>query len=233
AGAVAGDAAVVEDEHRVRELQGGGSVGDDDGGDVAVMRAQRFEDAGLGGGVDGGGGVVEHQDPRAGQQGAGEGHALALAAGEVVAAFADGCVPAVGEVVDEVDLGVLGGAADVGVRDVVEGAVAGGAHGDVVAQRARAQERIVGDDGDGAADVVARGLRDVDLRAARARDADGAFVGDVVAAEELRENRLARTGAADEGEGVADGDVHRDVGKQPAARADVADAVQAQSDGAV
>ena len=55
----------------------------------------------LGGRVDRGGGVVEDQDPRIGEQGAGDRHPLALAAGEGQAALADAGVVAVGQFADE------------------------------------------------------------------------------------------------------------------------------------
>ena len=51
--------------------------------------------------VDGAGGVVEHQDRRVEQQGPGDGDALALTAGQGVAALAHDRVVAVGELPDE------------------------------------------------------------------------------------------------------------------------------------
>ena len=55
----------------------------------------------LGGRVDRGGGVVEDQDARVGEQGAGDRHPLALAAGEGEAALADAGLVAVGQFADE------------------------------------------------------------------------------------------------------------------------------------
>ena len=51
--------------------------------------------------VDGAGGVVEHQDRRVDEQGAGDGDALALAARQGVAALADDGVVALGQLPDE------------------------------------------------------------------------------------------------------------------------------------
>ena len=61
-----------------------------------LRRAQAGEDAGLGGGVDGGGGVVENENAGPGEEGAGQGDALALPAGEGEASLADDGVKTVG-----------------------------------------------------------------------------------------------------------------------------------------
>ena len=58
-------------------------------------RAQTLLHQQLGEGVDVGGGLVQDQDARVGQQRAGEGDELALAHAEVAAALADGRVVAV------------------------------------------------------------------------------------------------------------------------------------------
>src|SRR5512140_3256231 len=56
----------------------------------------------LGGGVDGGGGVVEDQNMRIGQEGTSQRDALTLSTGEGHAAFADDCFIALIEGMDEV-----------------------------------------------------------------------------------------------------------------------------------
>ena len=58
---------------------------------------ERLLDGGLGLGVEVGGRLVEDDDPRLGQQQPGDRQALALAAGQAVAALADDGVEAVGE----------------------------------------------------------------------------------------------------------------------------------------
>ena len=63
--------------------------------------AQRREDRGLGDGVDRGGGVVEHQHPRVGEQRPGQGDPLPLPARQRQPAFADHGVVAVGQRGDE------------------------------------------------------------------------------------------------------------------------------------
>ena len=56
----------------------------------------------LGGGVDGAGGIIQDQDARVGQEGACDGQALALSAGEGDAALADDGLIAFFEFVDEI-----------------------------------------------------------------------------------------------------------------------------------
>src|SRR5690606_37693360 len=75
------DAALVHDEDLVRALDGGEAVRDDEGGAAAAERAQPVADEGLALGVEAGGGLVEDEDARVGDDGARDGDALALAAG--------------------------------------------------------------------------------------------------------------------------------------------------------
>ena len=66
--------------HVYGERDGRGPVGDDHRGAVAHHFAQRGADLVLFGRVDRGCGVVEDQDPRVGEHGAGDGDPLALPA---------------------------------------------------------------------------------------------------------------------------------------------------------
>jgi hypothetical protein len=69
--------------------------------------------------VERGGGLVQHQDRGVGQEGAGDGHALALAARQLDAALADQGVVALGQAQDEVvGAGLLGGRDDLLVGGV-------------------------------------------------------------------------------------------------------------------
>ena len=63
----------------------------------AITSLQARLDRRLGGRVDRGGGVVEDQDPRVGEQRPGDRDPLALAAGEGQAALADAGLVAVGQ----------------------------------------------------------------------------------------------------------------------------------------
>lgn len=73
-------------------------MGDDDGGAVFGNAVERFLDAFLGANVDGGCGFVEDEDWWALDDAAGYGDALALAAREFDAGFADEGVVALGEI---------------------------------------------------------------------------------------------------------------------------------------
>ena len=80
---------VVEDEDEVGIGDRGEPVGDDEGGAALPQPIERPLDACLGLDVEGAGRLVEDQDRRILQDGAGDGEALALAAGERCAALAD------------------------------------------------------------------------------------------------------------------------------------------------
>lgn len=73
----------------VGQREGGAAVGDEEGGAARHDGPQRLVDLVLDAGVDGGGGVVEEEQPGVGEEGAGQRDALALAAGEGEALFAD------------------------------------------------------------------------------------------------------------------------------------------------
>ena len=118
-GAVGHDLLLVEEHHPVGQRDGGQAVGDDEGGPALHEDAQAGVDLLLDLDVDGAGGVVEDQDRRVDQQGAGDGDALALAARERVAALADHGVVAVVEGGDE----PVGAGGPGGGLDLVDGGV--------------------------------------------------------------------------------------------------------------
>lgn len=192
-GADVGKAPVLEDGDAVGEVEGGAAVGDEEGGPALHDVLQGLVDLVLDAGVHGGGGVVEDEQPRVGEDRAGEGDALALAAGEGEAVLADLGVVAVGEVPDEaVRLGGAGGGLDLVVRRV------GTAVRDVAADRVREEEGVLGDQPDRGPQRVEGQLADI-----VAADEDGA-VGDVVEpGQQQRDRRLAGAGGADDGEGLA------------------------------
>ena len=88
-GAVGGDPAAVDQHHPVGEGDGGRPVGDDERRAAAHDLGQGVADLVLLGGVDRGRGVVEDQDPGVGEDGPGDGDALALSARQRVAPLAD------------------------------------------------------------------------------------------------------------------------------------------------
>ena len=137
--------------------------------------------------VQGGGGLVEDDDRRVFQYGAGDGDALALTAGQCETGFADLGVPPLGSAVDDlVDAGGQGGGADLLTRGVWPG------EADVVFDGAGEQVDVLEHDRDAADQVRAGDVAHVD-----AADAHRA-VGDVVEARnEPREGCLAVAGRAD------------------------------------
>src|SRR5437868_9766566 len=89
-------------------------MGDEDSGASAHDLPEMVEDLVFGVGVDAGEGVVEDEDTRAAEQGAGDGGALLLPSRERDAALADGSVIAFGEAFDVLgDVGGFGGGFDV------------------------------------------------------------------------------------------------------------------------
>jgi len=118
-GAALQDAALVQDDDLVGVLHGAQPLGDDDLGGAGDLPGEGPADEGVGAGVDGGGRVVEDEDLRPLEQGAGDAQALLLASGDIGAALLDAGVVAVGELPDElVGLGELAGADELGVGGV-------------------------------------------------------------------------------------------------------------------
>ncbi|GAA1011125.1 hypothetical protein GCM10009564_31160 [Streptomyces thermogriseus] len=153
-----------------------------------------------------GGGLVEDDDPLTGQQQPGDGHALALAAGEAVAALADHCVQAVGQGADEV---VETGAAQ-GVPQFLVGRRGAGQE-EVGADRVVEEVTVLGDHAEGGPQGGEAQVAHVD-----AADAYGALVDVVQTGQQLGDGRLAGAGGADEGHGLsglgAEGDAVQDLG---------------------
>ncbi|GHJ18900.1 hypothetical protein TPA0909_05140 [Streptomyces albus] len=191
-GADVGQPSAVEDGDTVGQREGGLAVGDQQGGAARHHTAQRVVDLVLDAGVHGGGRVVQEQQPRVAEQGAGQGYALALAAGEGQSLFADGGVVAVGQLLDEtVRLGGLGGGADLFVGGV------GRPVGDVLADGRGEEEGVLGDQSDGAAQRVECQLADV-----LAADAHGAAGHVVVARQQHRDGGLAAAAGSHQGHGL-------------------------------
>ena len=100
-GAQAVDLAVVQHQDAVGILHGGDALCDDDLGGSGDLFPERLADLGIGGGIHGAGRVVQDQHLGLAQQGAGDGQALLLAAGNVRAALLDPGIVLVGEALDE------------------------------------------------------------------------------------------------------------------------------------
>ena len=180
----------VEHGHAVGQGEGGSAVGDEQRGAALRQHAQRLVDGRLGGGVDRGGGVVEHEDPRVGEHRAGQGDALALPARQREPALADEGVVAVGELVDErVHLGRTGRGADLLVARV------GAAVGDVGADAVGEQERLLEHHAQLAAQVV-----QAQVPQRHATEAQLAGLRVVEARQQQRRRGLAGAGRAHERE---------------------------------
>ena len=152
-------------------------------------------DAVLGRAVDGAGRVVENQDARVGEQGAGDGQALALAAGEGHAALADHRVVAILEAHDEVvGLGVWPPA-----RWLRRSALLAEAKGDVLLDRcARRGRRPVRWSTPGSASVAM-----FQSRTSTPSMVMRPLVDIIDAVDQLGQRALARPGLADDGNGLA------------------------------
>src|ERR1700720_1042477 len=94
------DAAVAEDDDLVGVLHGGGAVRNQNRGSAVHHAAEAGEDALFSLCIDAGKGVVEDEDARVADDGAGDGGALLLSAREGDAALADNRFVLVGEAFD-------------------------------------------------------------------------------------------------------------------------------------
>jgi len=164
----------------------------------------------FGGRVEGGGGLVEHQDRGVAGQGAGDGQALTLAAAEVAAILFDARVIATRPGHDViVDRGVPGGRARpiLGYRRIPER--------QVLTDRALEQDHVLGDDGQGVGEQVAR-----DLVAGTPIECDGPRPGLVQPGDQPGHGRFAAARVPHEGDAGARFDAQREVleqrGRQPA-----------------
>ena len=95
------DAAVLEDQDAAGIAHGGEAMGDDEGGSALHHLIERPVTPRLGHRIERAGGFVENEDRRVFQQRAGDGEALAFAAGEKPAALADARFEAFGIALDE------------------------------------------------------------------------------------------------------------------------------------
>ena len=195
-GAALGDAAGVDHADAIGVLHGGEAVGDDQRGAALHEPLERLLDQVLALGVEGAGGLVEDEDARVLEDGAGDGHPLLLPAGELHAALADERRVALGEALDEV---VRVGGARGGLDLRVGGP--GAPVADVVGDAAAEEDGLLRDHADAAPQAVGR-----DLPQVVAVDEDAAAVGIVEAREERREGGLARARGADQRHHLAGAD---------------------------
>lgn len=187
-GRVADQLAFFQHQNGVTDRQHGQAVADDEhGASVGDGREVGLDD-GFGFGVQGACRLVEDEDGGLGEQGAGDGHALALAAGEVGAALVEGGVVAVGQILDE----FVGSGHARGKHDFLErGRGFGG--GDVLADGAFEQKAFLEHDADGAAQVG-----QVEIPHVGAVQGDASLLQRVQALDEPGEGRFAGTRPAND-----------------------------------
>ena len=177
----------LHDDDAVGAAHRGRAVGDDQDRAVPHQGAQRLLDLGLGLGVGHGGGLVEEKDGGVQQDGAGDGDALLLAAGQGRVPAQDGVV-ASGQGHDLlVNAGDPGGGAhlvQVGV---------GPSERDVLPDRGAEELGVLEDEGDGGVEGLL-----VHVAQVHPADAHGAGVGVGEAGDEGGQRRLARAGGAQE-----------------------------------
>ncbi len=150
------DAASLDDEDRVGSPDRRQPVGDDEGRAPLHQLGEALLDQGLALAVERGGGLVEDQDSRVGQDRAGDRDPLALAAGELDAPLADDRVVALRQLLDElVAVGDAGRPEDLLPRGV------GPRVGDVLEDRTVEEEVVLEDDADLRAVVGQADLREV------------------------------------------------------------------------
>ena len=182
------DMPAVEGDDRVHRGDGRQAVGDDQRGASHHQFLQTRLDCLLGAGVEGRGRLVEDEDGGVLQHRAGDGDALLLPAGQPEATLADDRVVAVAEPADE-DVGV-GASGD--VEDLLLGGV-GASVGDVLADGAGEQRRLLEDHADHAAQ-----LRGGEVLAVMTVDTQGTGGRPVQPEQQVDEGGLSATGLADQ-----------------------------------
>ena len=195
------DAALLQHDDPVGVADGPQAVGDDHAGPAGEQHLQRLLDRLFGEAVDVGRGLVEDQDLRVGDQGAGERDQLALADRDVAPALAQPGVVTVGQAHDEVV-----GRHGLGRRHDV---LAGGGErvvADVLLDGAGEQEGLLQDHGDPPAQAVEGHIAHVDPA-----HQHRALV-DLVEPVSQRDDRgLARTRGSDQGHDFARVHLEADV----------------------
>ena len=195
------DAALVHEDDAVGVAHGGEPVRDDEGGAAIAQLVDRQLDALLGFDVERAGRFVEHQDRRILEDRAGDGDALALAAGKLRAALADHRIVARAFRQDEV---VRRGRHRGGVNAMIVGV--GAADADVLFDGAVEQPRILEDAGDRLAQRPARDRARID-----AVDQDAPLMRVVDALQQVDERRLAGARRTDDRNRLAGIDLERNV----------------------
>src|SRR5829696_10205511 len=200
-GALLDDPAAVDDQDPVGVDDGRQPVGDDQAGPALEGGGQGLLDVDLGLRVEVGGGLVEDDDGRVGQQQPGDGQALLLPARQPVATLPDHRLPPLGQALDQVqDPG-----RPAGVLDLLQGRVRPGV-AQVGPDGVVEQVRVLGDQADGGPQALQLQVADVD-----AVDPDGALADVVDPGDQHGRGRLAGPRRTDQGDQLAGADGEADV----------------------
>jgi len=195
------DVAVVHDQDQIGVLDRGQAVGDDEAGAPLHQILHAFLDQDLSAGVDRRGRLIQDQDLRIAQEGAGDRQQLLLALGDVGGFLVDFRLVAVFQGADEVVH--IGG---VGSGDDFLVAGSGLAVADVVHDRSGEQPGVLQDHAEAVAQVVAREAAGVD-----AVHVDGAAVELIEAHQQLDDRGLAGPGRTDDGHLLPGADIGGEV----------------------
>ena len=137
------DASAVQDGNAVGVADRGDAMRDEDGGAAAHDIAQMVQDLVFGMRIDAGESIVEDQDSRIADEGAGDCGALLLASGKGDAALTDHRLVAFGKALDVGgDVGGFGGVVDLLVGGGVD------SQGNVVTDAIAKQKRLLRDEAD-------------------------------------------------------------------------------------
>ena len=196
--------APFEDSNQVRAANGGEAVGDDEDGAAGHQIVERTLHEHFGFGVELRGGFVEDENGRVFEQGAGDGEALALAAGEALTAVADESLVSLGHLHDEiVRHGGFGGGENFFFGEI-RAAVA-----EIAPDRVVEKNGFLGDDRH-----LPTQRTQGDVAKIVAVNADGAGSGGVKTREEIDESGLAGAAGADDCYDCAGGNFERDVAER-------------------
>ncbi len=195
------DLALIQDVDAVGAADGAETVGDDDGGASVEETFEGLLDLGFGDGIDIGGGFIQDEDAGGGEHGAGDADELALAEGEIDAAFLNAGLVAIRQGADKiVGVGLAGD-----FLNLLRGG-GGQAVADIFGDGAGEEEGHLGDDADLA---VEGGLGDganVDVV-----DEDGAFGDFVETGDEVGDGGFTGAGGTDDGDDFGGLDDHIDA----------------------
>ena len=200
-GALLGDLTPFEDDDLASTSDRREAVGDDDRGASPEQALKALLDRLLGAHVDVGGRRHQNQDPRLGEQRAGEGDELALTGGELDPALADLGLDALRQCATN---SVAPTVADRSFDFLQAGL--GAAEGDVLANTAGEEKALRGRCRAGAEARPAEHPPQV-----VAVNQYPPLLGVIEAGDELGEGRLAGSGRADQGQGLTGGDVEVDI----------------------